>query len=83
MCPSPDDENPPAALAPAPIAPIAGLPAEGSGNALPAGTLLGEFELLAVAGEGGFGIVYRAWDHSLKRQVALKGVPARHPGDAP
>ena len=45
--------------------------------------LLGEFELLAVAGEGGFGIVYRAWDHSLKRQVALKGVPARHPGDAP
>ena len=48
------------------------LPAEGSGNALPAGTMLGEFELLAVAGEGGFAIVYRAWDHSLKRQVALK-----------
>ena len=55
----------PAASAPA-------LPAEGSGNALPAGTMLGEFELLAVAGEGGFAIVYRAWDHSLKRQVALK-----------
>ena len=72
MSPSPDDENPPAALAPAPIAAVAGLPAEGSGNALPAGTMLGEFELLAVAGEGGFAIVYRAWDHSLKRQVALK-----------
>ena len=64
-----DDPNPPAAAVPAPPgAP----PAEGSGNALPAGTLLGEFELMAVAGEGGFAIVYRAWDHSLKRQVALK-----------
>ena len=44
----------------------------GSGNALPAGTRLGEFELLSVAGEGGFSIVYRAWDHSLQRPVALK-----------
>ena len=60
MSPLPDDENPPAALAPAPIAALAGLLAEGSGNALPAGTMLGEFELLAVAGEGGFAIVYRA-----------------------
>ena len=72
MSPSPDDENPPAALVPSPAASKAALPAEGSGNALPAGTMLGEFELLAVAGEGGFAIVYRAWDHSLKRQVALK-----------
>ena len=72
MSPSPNDENPPAALVPALTAAQAALPAEGSGNALPAGTMLGEFELLAVAGEGGFAIVYRAWDHSLKRQVALK-----------
>jgi hypothetical protein len=43
-----------------------------TGNALPTGTYLGEFELLSVVGEGGFGIVYRAWDHSLKRQVAVK-----------
>jgi serine/threonine protein kinase len=43
-----------------------------SGNALPMGTLLGEFELRAVLGEGGFGIVYQAWDHSLERKVALK-----------
>jgi serine/threonine protein kinase len=42
------------------------------GNALPAGTRLAEFEVLGVVGEGGFGIVYRAWDHSLKRQVAMK-----------
>ncbi len=43
-----------------------------SGNALPLGTYLGEFELTGVLGEGGFGIVYLAWDHSLERRVALK-----------
>jgi serine/threonine protein kinase len=36
------------------------------------GTLLGEFELLEVIGEGGFGIVYLALDHSLQRRVAIK-----------
>ena len=46
--------------------------AHGSGNALPAGTRLAEFELQGVIGEGGFGIVYRAWDHSLGRVVAIK-----------
>ncbi|WP_240668412.1 serine/threonine protein kinase [Piscinibacter defluvii] len=40
--------------------------------ALPIGTRLGEFELTSRIGEGGFGIVYRAWDHSLEREVALK-----------
>jgi serine/threonine protein kinase len=43
-----------------------------SGNALPVGTYVGEFELTSVLGEGGFGIVYLAWDHSLERKVALK-----------
>jgi serine/threonine protein kinase len=43
-----------------------------SGNALPLGTFLAEFELTSVLGEGGFGIVYQAWDHSLERKVALK-----------
>jgi hypothetical protein len=41
-------------------------------NALAVGTYLGEFELQGVLGEGGFGIVYLAWDHSLQRRVALK-----------
>ncbi|MEO6743336.1 MAG: protein kinase, partial [Caldimonas sp.] len=43
-----------------------------SGNALPIGTYLSEFELTSVLGEGGFGIVYLARDHSLERRVALK-----------
>jgi serine/threonine protein kinase len=42
------------------------------GNALPIGTYLGEFEITNMVGEGGFGIVYLAWDHSLERRVALK-----------
>jgi serine/threonine protein kinase len=42
------------------------------GNALPLGTRLGEFEIVGIVGEGGFGIVYLAYDHSLDRKVALK-----------
>ncbi|MCE2657590.1 MAG: serine/threonine-protein kinase [Rubrivivax sp.] len=41
-------------------------------NALPPGTRLEEFELHSVLGEGGFGIVYVAWDHLLQRKVAVK-----------
>ena len=36
--------------------------AESSHNALPVGTHLGEFELIGLVGEGGFGIVYLAQD---------------------
>jgi serine/threonine protein kinase len=39
---------------------------------LATGTRLGEFEITKTIGEGGFGIVYLAWDHSLDRKVALK-----------
>lgn len=42
------------------------------GAALPDGTRLAEFDIRGVIGEGGFGIVYLAWDQSLQRQVAVK-----------
>ncbi|GIZ53692.1 serine/threonine-protein kinase [Noviherbaspirillum aridicola] len=41
-------------------------------HVLPKGTRLGEFEVIDLIGEGGFGAVYLAYDHSLDRQVALK-----------
>ena len=41
-------------------------------DALPVGTRLSEFEILALLGVGGFGMVYRAFDHSLHRTVAIK-----------
>lgn len=54
------------------MSPAAASPSAFPANALPPGTRLGEFELLAVLGIGGFGIVYRAMDHALEREVAIK-----------
>lgn len=45
---------------------------EDHGNGLPLGSTIAEFEITQVLGEGGFGIVYLATDHSLQRRVALK-----------
>ncbi len=41
-------------------------------DALPVGTRLGEFEIQGLLGFGGFGMVYRGYDHSLERPVAIK-----------
>lgn len=41
-------------------------------GALAPGTRLVEFEITRVIGQGGFGVVYEAWDHTLERVVALK-----------
>jgi serine/threonine protein kinase len=48
-------------------------PKKEDGVALPAGTRLSEeFELERVLGEGGFSVVYLAFDHTLERRVAIK-----------
>ena len=41
-------------------------------DALSPGTRLAEFEVLGLLGVGGFGMVYKAFDHSLHRAVAIK-----------
>ena len=41
-------------------------------HTLPEGTRLRDHEITGLIGEGGFGIVYLAYDHSLQRRVAIK-----------
>ncbi|MEO0003690.1 MAG: hypothetical protein RLZZ22_1382, partial [Pseudomonadota bacterium] len=41
-------------------------------DCLPSGTRLHEFEITGLIGAGGFGVVYQAYDHLLRRHVALK-----------
>lgn len=47
-------------------------PANASENCLAVGTRLGDFQITGILGEGGFGIVYKAFDESLQRTVAIK-----------
>ena len=49
---------------------------------LSAGHRLGPYEIAAAIGEGGMGQVYRATDTRLKRQVAIKILPATLATDA-
>ncbi|GGC82846.1 serine/threonine-protein kinase [Undibacterium terreum] len=72
--PAPDQDDDQTRLAmQAPAAPAAPAAVHtGSENCLPVGTRLGDFEITGIIGEGGFGIVYLAFDHSLRRTVAIK-----------
>jgi serine/threonine protein kinase len=45
--------------------------AQGS-NLLQPGAKVAEFEIVRLIGQGGFGVVYEAWDHALERVVAIK-----------
>lgn len=50
---------------------------------LPAGLVLGGgYVIEAVVGEGGMGVVYRAWDRTLERRVAVKCLHLNLLGDA-
>ena len=53
----------------------------GGQNALPPQTRLQEFEIRSAIGEGGFSIVYLAYDSILHRNVAIKEylLPSRSP----
>ncbi len=46
------------------------------------GSRLGPYEITAPLGEGGMGVVYRATDSKLKREVAVKVLPEAFAADA-
>jgi serine/threonine-protein kinase len=49
---------------------------------LEAGTRIGSYEIQSQLGEGGMGVVYRAHDTKLKRDVAIKTLPEPLAADA-
>jgi serine/threonine protein kinase len=68
----PNDERTVRIAPPAGAVPLPGARPGASVHALPDGTTLGSFRIERSIGEGGFGIVYLAWDAALERHVAIK-----------
>jgi dienelactone hydrolase len=58
-------------------------PTVGTSEVLTAGAKLGPYEILARLGAGGMGVVYRARDRRLERDVAIKVLPPGLLGDEP
>ena len=52
--------------------PAAGPAAPHDAGLLAVGSQVAEFEITGVVGQGGFGVVYEAWDPTLERVVAIK-----------
>jgi hypothetical protein len=62
--------------------PLASVECPVCGSPMVVSKTLGQYELVEVMGRGGMGVVYRAIDHQLDRQVALKVLRNDFSGDA-
>jgi serine/threonine protein kinase len=57
---------------PGDLAPLGSVPCNKCGHPIMMPMMIRQFELRSVVGSGGMGIVYRAWDTTLERMVAVK-----------